>query len=93
VQEGIIHFGGALFAFGGFSEAVKGTLPDSIPGKESGDLIPFLDVIGVVVELVASGAGAVGGVGFVLAVIDGELFKIGEDAEGQVSVQAYRLNW
>ena len=86
MQEGIIHFGGALFAFGGFSEAVKGTLPDSIPGKESGDLIPFLDVIGVVVELVASGAGAVGGVGFVLAVINSEFLKISEDAKGEFGV-------
>ena len=82
-EEFVVELGGAAFALGGGGVFVEGAAKDGVLGKDGGDLVPLLRVLvgGAVKD--AAGGGLVVFAGSLAGVVDGELVKIGDDAEGK----------
>ena len=79
-----INLGGAFFAFAGLSVLVKRALQDCFTGKDGGYFFPALRIFLIVYVERAGGCGFIGLNGFYAAVVDGEFFKVGQYAQGQL---------
>ena len=83
-QERRVHLGGAALAALGLGVFVESAAQDGITGEDGGDLVP---AVGVLVEGQVHDPGGGRLIGFVRldpAVVDRELFEVGEDAQGQL---------
>ena len=83
-QKGAVYLGGATLRLVGFRILVEGTFENGVLGKERGDLVPFFGILPEGVILDAGFVRLVFLIWFDPAVIDGQLFKIGDDGEGQL---------
>ncbi len=84
LEELGVDLGGAAFAAAGLGILVEGALEDGLLGEDVADFAP---AVGVLIEgevLDAGGGGLVGGTGADATVVNGELFEVGDDRQGQL---------
>lgn len=83
VEEDVVDLGGAFF-LGGGGALVEGAELGGLGGEVFEEVRPvFFELIeGEVLE--AADVGLVGGFGLLAAVVDAELFEVGEDGEGEL---------
>ena len=78
-EEFGVHLGGAAFAFAAGGVAVEGAIPDGIFGENISQLVPTGEVFFEGEEHHAAGGGGIFGVRAGAAIVDGQLFEIGQD--------------
>jgi hypothetical protein len=83
-QKGIVYLGSAALSSGGFGILIEGALENRLFGENVVYIVPMRLVIKVSEHEEAPSGGFVGFIGLGTAVIDGKLFKISEDREGQL---------
>ncbi len=78
-EELRVHLGGTAFAFAALGVAVERAVPDGIFGKSLRKFIPTGEVFFEAEEHHATGGSGISGVRTGAAIVDRQLFEIGQD--------------